>query len=818
MAAFAWIALFLIVMGVLFFQKASLSVFSIAMAVLLLLVSFFSSAGWFLVTLLWIIFTVIFIPLNFLPLRRMLFSERAFTVFKRVMPAISDTEREALQAGGIGWEAEIFTGMPDWRKLHKIPYAKLTDEEQAFISGPTEQLCTMIDNWQISRSMHIPDEIWQFLKSEGFLGLIISKEYGGNPMSAVALAAIIMKISSASIAVGSIVAVPNSLGPGELLTRYGTDEQKNYYLPRLASGEEIPCFALTSPVAGSDAGSIVDYGVVCEHEFEGKKQIGIRLNWDKRYITLAPVATLLGLAFKLYDPDHFLGANESLGITCALIPTSTEGVVTGRRHYPLDCAFPNGPTQGKDVFIPIDWIIGGRNMAGKGWRMLMECLAAGRAISLPSMCLGAAKCAALASGAYARIRRQFNTYIGHFGGVEEALAGLTGRTYIAEALRLFTVSDLDSGHHSAVASAISKYHTTELCREAGKFAMDIQGGKGICMGPKNYLAQSYIEAPIGITVEGANILTRSMIIFGQGAMRCHPYILKEMHAAQETDPLKALQDFDKALFGHIGQFLSSLARSFWLGITHGLLARAPNNRMKRYYQHFSRFSAVLSLIADISMLTIGAELKRLEKLSARLGDLLSLCYMGSAVLKHYNHGTPTGPIEQERVLAQWCCQFLLHRIETQLLELLHNMPNQKVAWLLRIFTLPLGRHFKMPSDALGARLAKLMLEPTPVRQRFTQHIYYTPNQNNPVARMEKVLEQVIAIEPLEKRLEKARREKRVDGKTFDELLEMALRSEIIAAHEVVKLREAHAARMEVIHVDDFPPEFFNIDFQKNIVE
>ncbi len=799
MVALIWIVLLLAGMMVLAYQRASLTVWVIGVGVLLLFLSFLLKASPVWLVIIWLIYLLIFLPLTVYPLRRALISRRVLALFRKVMPTMSTTEQEALAAGDVGWEGELFSGMPDWKKLQAMPAPSLSDEEQAFLDGPVEQLCEMIDSWKISRSMKVPTSIWNFLKKQGFFGLIIPKHYGGLEFSEMAHAEVIAKISGISIAVATVVSVPNSLGPAELLLRYGTSEQKDYYLPRLASGDEIPCFALTSPVAGSDAGSIIDYGIVCREKLNGEEQLAIRLTWDKRYITLAPVATLLGLAFKLYDPEHLLGDQEELGITCALIPTNTSGITIGRRHYPLDAAFPNGPTQGDNVLIPVDSIIGGRDMTGKGWRMLMECLAAGRSISLPSMAIGGVRRAVLTSGAYARIRWQFNTFIGDFGGVEEALVKLAGQGYAAEALRTFTIAMLDQGCKAAVASAISKCHTTEFARTITNHAMDIHGGKGICMGPNNYLAQGYIEAPISITVEGANILTRSMIIFGQGAIRCHPYILTLINAAEEKDKQKGLRDFDRALFGHLGFIISNKVRAFILGLTRGRFAKAPAGPLKRYYQQFSRFSAALAFTADMCMLSLGAELKRREKLSGRLGDLLSFLYMGSSALKYYEYENNS----DELPLVKWVCQDLLFKLQTQLEGLLFNLPNRFVAWSIGAVVCPLGRRIKPPSDKLGRQVAELLLAPSTFRERLLKTVYHTPAPNNLIIEIEETLKQVIAAEPLQKKILKARRSGKISGRNFVELINAAKEQGIIDQAEADQMLAASRARMKVINVDDF---------------
>lgn len=712
------------------------------------------------------------------------------------MPRLSLTERQALTAGNVGWEGELFSGMPDWDKLKNIPKGKLSTEEQAFLEGPVEELCGMINDWDINqRWFTIPDFIWEHLKHYGFFGLIIPKKYGGKEFSALAHTQILTKISSVSIAVAVVVSVPNSLGPAELLLAYGTEEQKNYYLPRLAKSEEIPCFALTSPVAGSDAGSIEDYGIVCHHEFNGKRELAIRLNWDKRYITLAPIATLIGIAFKLYDPDHLIGDRENLGITCALIPVNTPGVVTGRRHFPLCCAFPNGPTQGKDVIVPLTYIIGGVKMAGRGWRMLMERLAAGRSISVPSLVSGRVKWAVYMCGAYARIRRQFHLPIGKFGGVQEALTRIGSYTFLIEALRLFTISSLDRGFKSAVASAITKYHITQLSREVISHAMDIHGGKGICMGPNNYLAQGFIESPLGITVEGANILTRSLIIFGQGAIRCHPYLLKEMIAASEKD----LKAFEKAIFAHMGYVLSNQVRAFFLAISKGYFARVPHGKLRRYYQQFSQFSAAFAFVSDMVMLMMGGELKRKERLSGRLSDVLSYLYIGSAVMKYYDLENE----EEMTPLIQWVCESLLYRTEKRLNEFLVNLPNRWLASYLRFIIFPFGKRTKPPTDKLGQQVAELFLYPSRVRERLAQHAYTRDTPHNPIRAINSILKEVIAAEPLQEKLNRGLRERKIKGKTFEEKMQMAQTEKIITSGEAEQLRNAYAASMRLINVDDF---------------
>lgn len=804
MVTVAWVVLFLAVLGVMAYRNASIMLTAAAVGVYLLLVSYLGHVSHFALLLLWLLYAVIFLPLSIPVVRQRFLTQPILKKFRQLMPQMSDTEREALAAGTVGWSGEIFSGKPNWKTLLAMPKSTLSEEEQAFLDGPVETLCQMLDDWTISRQMQIPEKVMHYLSEQGFFGMIIPKEYGGKAFSATAHSQIIAKISGVSIAVATTVGVPNSLGPAELLLHYGTDAQRQHYLPRLAVGQDIPCFALTSPVAGSDASAIEDYGVVCDALFEGKQQLCIRLTWNKRYITLSPIATLLGLAFKLYDPEKLLGEKTYWGITCALIPTTTPGVVTGRRHYPLDSAFQNGPTQGKDVLIPLDWVIGGREQVGQGWRMLMECLAVGRSISLPSMVCGGAKRSALNSGAYARIRRQFNLYIGQFGGIETALADIAANALTIEATRLFTVSAIDQGEKPVVESAISKYHTTEMARCLSFAAMDLHGGKGICMGPNNYLAQSYIEVPVAITVEGANILTRSMIIFGQGAMRCHPYVFEELHAANLSDASAALRAFDKAIFAHAGYLLSNQCRALVMSLTAARFVKAPEGEMQRYYQQFQRFSAILALVSDVSMLLLGGGLKRLENLSARLGDLLSFIYMGSAVLKYHAEATATERTAEAPVV-HWVCQDLLYRLQTALDEYCANFPVKWIAWVLRLHTLPLGRRLKRPSDRLARAVAAQLLSPSPFRKRLMKAVYASDANNNHVLHLEKVMEAVIAGESLLKKLSQARRDGTVQGKTFEEWVNDAAAQHLLTAAEADQLLSLNHSILSVTNVDDFAP-------------
>ncbi len=755
------------------------------------------------IDLIWAIFGVLVFILNVKPFRRRILTSAFFKKFKSSLPALSPTEKEALAAGTVGWDGDLFLGRPNWNKLLSYAPPKMREEELQFLNGPVNELCQMIDNWEITHiNFNLSEEIWTFLKNNLFFGIIIPKRYGGKGFSAYAHSAILTKIAGKSMSVASVVAVPSSLGPAELLLNYGTPAQQDYYLPRLAIGKEIPCFALTGPEAGSDAGSMPDYGIICHDIFENKKILGIRLNWNKRYITLAPVATVLGLAFKLYDPDHLIGGEQSLGITCALIPVKLPGISIGRRHYPLNSAFPNGPTQGKEVFIPIDYIIGGAKMAGQGWRMLVECLAAGRAISLPSMATGGAKISAFTTGAYARIRHQFHLPIGKFGGVEEALARIAGYTYIMEATRLLTISALDRKERPAVPAAISKYHVTELGRKVINDAMDIHGGKGICMGPKNYLAICYQETPISITVEGANILTRSMIIFGQGAIRCHPYILKEMRAVEHEDKKIGLIHFDQIIFSHLGFVFSNAIRSLLMGITRARWVKAPSKPLKRFYQIFTHLSSTFAFLSDITLMTLGGNLKRKEKLSGRLADVLSMLYLGSAVLKQFHDN---GNNEAEKPVVEWACQYLASKAEQQLYDVLANFPHTPMNKLIKFLIFPFGRNYSKPSDHLGHTVANLMLQPNLLRTILAKDAYLSRAKDNPAGYIEEVLEKVIAIETLEKKLLALQQDK-IQSYSDEQKIKEAVIQQILTPQEAAQLTRVYQLRKEILSVDDFSPE------------
>ena len=796
-----WILIAIALCGFMAYSRASLSTFTIAFTILMIVGTFFNVIGFFS----WLIFAIITIPLNIADIRKQYISSPLLTMFRGIMPEMSKTEQEAIDAGTTWFEAELFRGTPDWKKLHNYPKPRLSAEEQAFLDGPVEEVCRMTDDWQTTHELaDLAPEVWQYLKDNKFFAMIIKKQYGGLEFCAYAQSRVLQKLSSVSTVLSSTVGVPNSLGPGELLQHYGTKEQQDYYLPRLVKGDEIPCFALTSPEAGSDAGAIPDYGIVCRGEFNGEEVLGMRLTWNKRYITLAPVATVLGLAFKLQDPEHLLGEQEDLGITCALIPTDIDGVIAGRRHFPLNVPFQNGPTQGDDVFVPLSFIIGGPEMAGQGWRMLVECLSVGRAITLPSNSTGGIKSLALATGAYSRIRRQFKISIGKMEGVEEALARIGGNAYLMDAVTTMSTGAIDMGEKPSVVSAIAKYHLTEKMRSCVADAMDIHGGKGICMGPGNYLARAYQGAPVAITVEGANILTRSMIIYGQGAIRCHPYVLAELSAANNQDQQQALNDFDHALFGHIGFAISNICRSVWFSFTGSYALSAPyNDETRRYYQLMTRFSSNLAMLSDIAMLTLGGDLKRRERISARLGDILSYLYLASATLKRYNDD---GRQSADFPLVQWALEDSLYNIQQAISELINNFPNRAVAFALKLIILPVGCWLKKPSDSTDHKVAALLQYHNDTRSRLGHGQYLTREPGNVLGQLEQTLEDIIACEPI---FDKICRElgQRLPFYQLDLVAEKGLAANIISEKEAQLLIKTEVARKATIDVDDFDSDY-----------
>jgi len=729
--------------------------------------------------------------------RRDWITKPIFRLAQHALPRLSDTEREAIEAGDVWWDADLFTGNPGWNKLLAFAPAKLSAEEQEFLAGPVEELCRRLDDWKINWELHdLPPEVWDFLKSRKFFAMIIPKAYGGLGFSAYAHSEVIRKLSSRSICAACTAMVPNSLGPGELLMQFGTKAQQDYWLPRLARGQEIPCFGLTSPEAGSDAASMIDSGVVCRGTFQGRETIGIRLNWHKRYITLGPIATVLGLAFKLRDPDHLIGDRDDIGITLALVPTNLPGISIGRRHLPAMHVFQNGPNWGHDVFIPMDNVIGGVDQVGKGWKMLMSALAAGRGISLPSLsAAGAAFCAHI-TGAYARIREQFHVPIANFEAIQERLGRIAATAYLLDGARRMTCAALDDGHHPAVVTAIMKSQATDRMRVAVSDAMDVHGGKAVIEGPLNYLGSLYRGVPIAITVEGANIVTRSLIQFGQGAIRCHPYLLKEMQALEDTDRARGLDAFDQVLWAHVRHSLANTFRAWGRAWTGGLFAPAANaGAATRYYRQLSRHAAAFALAVDLSLLTLGGTLKRKEMISARFGDILSELYLSSSALKRWND---EGRQNDDLPLLEYCMQASFAIIETRFDELLANFPVRPVAWLLRFLIQPLGPRRRGPSDRVIDRCADIIVNPGAARDRLTVDLYHpaASEAENGIALVERAFAMTVAVQPIRDRMHTAR--------VRD--VDQAVAQRTITADEAGKLKAAAEAVAAAIAVNDFAPE------------
>ena len=768
-------------------------------------------AGWSSVTMTAELATVAVLGAVFLlpGLRRGLVTAGIFKAFRKALPSMSQTEKDALEAGTVWWEGELFAGKPDWAKMLAYPTPKLTPEEQRFLDVETAELCRLTKDWDCTQRQDMPTEVWRYMKEKGFFGMIIPKEFGGLGFSAYAHSQVVTKLSTRSSAPAVTVMVPNSLGPAELLLHYGTPEQKRHYLPRLAAGKEIPAFALTSPWAGSDAASIPDSGVICRGVHQGREVLGMRVSFDKRYITLAPVCTVFGLAFRLFDPQHLLGDVEDLGITCALVPHDHPGVNIGRRHLPLNAVWMNGPIRGTDVFMPLEFIIGGPQMAGQGWRMLMECLAAGRSISLPGSNTGMLKMTARAVGAYSRVRYQFKTAVGKFEGVEEALTRIGANAYLCDAARVMTAGAIDLGERPSVVSAIVKYHVTERARQSVNDGMDVIGGKGICLGPQNFLGRAYQQVPVAITVEGANILTRSLILFGQGAIRCHPFVLKEMDAARAGE----LKAFDTAFWGHVGYTLSNAARAMVMGLTGSHFVSVPSDvapETRRYYQQLTRFSAAFAFIADLSMGTLGGALKRKEKLSARLGDILALMYLASATLKRFED---EGRQAADAPLMQWAIWDCMFKIQLAFEGVIANFPSRLFATLLRrVVVFPLGRPYFVPSDDLGHRVASLLIAPSPTRDRLTSDVYLPTDVEEPVGALEAALLATIEAEPIEAKLRKALKSGSfkpglIVGGGVDALYDVAFAAGALSGDEYAVLKRRSELRDKVIRVDDFPYDF-----------
>jgi alkylation response protein AidB-like acyl-CoA dehydrogenase len=785
------------------FVKCNKYISTLAIVATLLVISIYGYTPFYLFSLYWLVFLAVTIFLLVKNVRMQFLSKPMFAYFKKALPPISQTEQAAIEAGNTWWEADLFQGKPDWQKLSKINITELTEKEQQFLSKQTETLCTMLDDWNIVREHDMPKQVWEYLKTEKFFGLVIEEKYGGLGFSALAHSAVVAKIASRSLSAAINTMVPNSLGPGELLHRYGTEQQKQYYLPRLANGEEVPCFALTSLDAGSDAGAMIDYGEVCKQHIDGKDVLGIKLNVNKRYITLAPVATIAGLAFKLYDPNKLLGNKTELGITLALVATNTPGIHIGERHLPMNLAFMNGPISAKNVFIEMHQIIGGQEGIGKGWRMLMECLSIGRSISLPALSTATAQLAYRTTGAYAYIREQFRTPIGRFEGISEPLAAIAGSTYILNASRLMTCSAVDSGCNPAIVSAIAKYHSTDTARQVMDHAMDIHAGRAVQSGPNNYLALAYCAMPVAITVEGANILTRNLIIFGQGAIRCHPYILNEMQAVKQGDKVA----FDKLLIRHIAYTTSNLVRTVVHGLTNAVLAKAiAEPALKKYSKQIVRMSAALAAVSDIAMLVLGGNLKRKESLSARLGDVLSNLYLATAVIKYYQQ---RGKKDSDLFHVRWAIESQLANIQVAFDGFFDNFPNQWIARVLRWLVFPWGRSYARPSNHLNILLAEQTMRAGGLRDQLTE-LCYIGNAQQPVAVMDAALKAKYAIEPAFKKVRQAIKDKIIQEHYDQELvIKDAVVADVITEQEAKQIQSYQQLRITALAVDQFSADYFD---------
>jgi acyl-CoA dehydrogenase len=731
-------------------------------------------------------------------LRRSLLTRHLMAVAKGFIPRMSDTERTALDAGTVWWDGELFSGDPDWRKLLDYKVSNLSAAEAAFLAGPVETLCRQLDDWRISQARDIPTEVWEILRRDKFLGMIIPEAYGGLGFSAIGHSAVVVKVASRSIPVACTLMVPNSLGPAELLLHYGTQAQRDHYLPRLARGDEIPCFALTEPHAGSDAAASRSTGVVCRGTFDGREVLGLRLDFTKRYITLAPVATVIGLAFAMVDPDGLLGGRRDLGLTCALVPRDTPGLSIGDRHDPMGVPFPNGPITGKDVFIPLDFVIGGRDGIGQGWRMLMECLAAGRSISLPALSVAAVEVAVRVTSAYASVREQFGLPIGRFEGIEEVLTRIAGHAYLMNSVRTLTCGAIDGGERPAVLSGVAKAYLTDCMRACVSDAMDVLAGSGICRGPRNILSRIYVAAPIGITVEGANILTRSLIIFGQGSVRCHPFVRDEMLAVERGD----LELFDRSLFSHLGSLSRNAVRALLLALAGGGLVRvdgiAPS--LAPRLAELTRLSTAFALVTDIALFTLGGALKRQEKLSGRLADALAWLYLASAAVKRFHDD---GAPESDRPLLDWSCDLASFRIEQALAGVLDNFPNRFAGAAMRFLVFPLGARRRPPHDATGAEVARALLDDGSLRHRLTADIFVPDGGEDGLATLETALDRVVEARDAQRKVQAAMRSGRLDPYPQPSLIDRALALGILSAEEAACSERAARAQDRAIEVDAF---------------
>lgn len=807
MISLIWILLCLSLVGTLTFYRNRLKSITVCVGLFLLAWTLLASQGWGTMLAVWIVYVAITTALHYRPLRKRWLSGPALNWFRETLPELSETERTALDAGTIGWESELFSGMPDWQQLERLPPPRLGQEEQAFIDGPLHTLLGHItDTIHADAGSHplpIDKSTWNQLKTGGFFGLAIPIEFGGLGFSAYARSCILAQVGTApgGPTLGPIIAATNALGPAQLLLACGTAEQKAHYLPRLASGNDIPCFAVTSERAGTDAAALTDQGVICERQHDGKLQLGVRLDWHKRHITLAPVATLIGLAVQVHDPDRLLGNSVKPGMTCLLVPADTSGVDNSQYHQPVGAAFPYGTTEGRDVFVPLDAIIGGIEMIGHGWQLLMEYLPTGRAISTPSAASGLCTSSARLAGAYARIRSQFGHPIGSFEGVEEILARMGGQAYACEAVRRLAANAVDLGERPAIAAAIAKYHCTTRAQQVATDSMTLHAGKAACAGPNNPIAANYAAAPLAATLDGTNLFTRSMLILGQGSIRCHPFLQAEIRAAARPDPQNALNAFDAVFPTHLGHIVSIAVRSLALGISGGRgsnVGNAPD--MQRHQQRINRYSAALALLADFAMVVTGDNLRYRENLSGRLGDVLSELYIASAVVQRYRQD---GAHQSDLHAVEWVCEDCFATIEKQLAKILRYLPRRPAAWLVRVLIFPLGRHADGPSDECSHRVSTILQTPGNTRNRLTPHCYVQPGAEHGMALFDTAIQATTNTAALRKRLRRAIRRGELQGTTPADCMDAARDINLLDAVEHEQLRHAYALHDAVIRVDTF---------------
>lgn len=788
------IALFLIYLIftlVVLYRATNSLVWEIGSVLYLIAATFFIGLPFIPGLILWVLIISAIVIVQVEPVR-MLIGDILYKTAGKSIPKLSKTEEEALNAGDTWLEEDIFVGKPNWERLASIS-TQLSAEEQAFLDNETQTLCSMLDNWEVSQERDLPAKVWTYIKESGFLGLVIPKEYGGKGFSARAHSDVVMKVASRSGVAAVTVMVPNSLGPGELINYYGTDEQKSYYLPRLAKGIDIPCFALTEPEAGSDATSIQSSAIVVEKKIDGKKVLGLNITLDKRWITLAPVATLIGLAVNLKDPDGLLKGEGQEGITCVLIPRDTEHLEIGNRHLPADQPFMNGTVRGKDIFVPITTIIGGQKRAGTGWQMLVECLSIGRSISLPALGAASSSVSYLTSGAFARIRRQFNVEIAQFEGIAEKLAEVAGLNYIINATRLLTVAAVNEHKKPSVASAITKYFNTELGRTTVNTAMDIHAGRAVVVGPRNYLTNMYQAIPISITVEGANIMSRNLLIFGQGSMACHPFIRDEFYAISAENK----EAFRTLIWNHIQYFMQNLAKTICSAWTGGLFISTPDNPMKREYKRLARLSHAFAWLADLSLIFLGGELKRKERLSARLADGMSYLYMAMASLRA---AQMNGDHPDEQVHAKWAVDYCFYHAQKSMIALCQNFPSRPLGFLMRLLAFPFGQTMRYPTDKLEQKLARLMTSNNHYRDRMKNHVFLSGDPQQAIDRMEHALQLIIETEELSHKVADLKRYK---SSQLKEKLQEKVSSGGITQQEMERLLAVDEARWDAVLVDEF---------------